>query len=125
MLDLKPDSIAPFDGTVNASHSSAVVASTSSALVARDSGDREVFLVPVGDVHFELLRQGPERRTGLGTATEWNTSAVGEAARAVIWTIDAPAAGLDRLVGHAVLDHAGLEIEATPTPDRLHRTEWP
>lgn len=115
-------SIEPFEGTVRATLSDAIIASTDRAKILREGGRGPVFYFPFEDIYFEFLQKTGTTTTCplKGQANYWRASAVGTAADDAMWAYLTPkpeAAGIAR---HGAFDLAKVRIEAIPAPDRAH-----
>jgi len=114
--------VVPFDGTVTATFSDAVIASSDRALILRESGHEPVFYIPFEDIYFDFLEKtGTTNRCPLkGQRSYWRASAVGSAADDVMWAYQTPKPEAAASAGHGAFDLSKVRIEAIPAPDRLH-----
>jgi uncharacterized protein (DUF427 family) len=115
--------IEPFMGTVTATLSDAVIASSDRALILRESGHDPVFYFPFEDIYFEFLEKTGTTTTCplKGQASYWRASAVGTAAEDAMWAYLTPKPGAAGIAGHGAFDLSTVRIEAIPAPDRQHR----
>ena len=114
--------VEPFDGTVTATFSDAVIASTDRALILRESGHEPVFYIPFVDIYFDFLEKtGTTTICPLkGQASYWRASAVGSAAEDAMWAYRTPKPEAAGIAGHGAFDLSKVRIEAIPAPDRQH-----
>ncbi len=117
--------IRPYRGTVTATFSDAVIASSENALVA-DAGDARLFFFPQEDVYLEFLSRSHDRpATSDDTRDWWDVSAVGEGHSQAAWSPNETADSYGRLQGHFCFDQVALGIEANPEPTGENSTELP
>lgn len=118
-------SVRRFDGTVTASFSDAVVASTSNALVAEQDG-RPLFFFPLRDVYSEYLKRSPEKPAGSDPSRDWwEVSAVGEGHAHAMWSLNETATEFGRLGEYGCFDPEVITIEASPREVGENSTELP
>jgi uncharacterized protein (DUF427 family) len=119
--------VEPFDGTVTATFSDAVIASTDRARILRESGHDPVFYIPFEDIYFEFLEQtGTTTHCPLkGEASYWRASAVGSAAEDAMWAYLSPRREALAIAGHGAFDASKVTIEAIPAQDRQHTPHLP
>lgn len=119
-------SIRPFNGSVKASFSDAIVASTDRALRAVDGSGHELFFIPFEDIYFTFLKRSLRTETRRpGTATCWDVSAVGESAPDVMISFDQPERGFEQLHGRGAFVSDAIEVEAEEAPDPEHEVHLP
>jgi len=115
-------SIEPFAGTVTATFSDAIIASTDRAKMLRESGHDPVFYIPFEDIYFEFLEKSAttSRCPLKGQASYWRASAVGSAAEDAMWAYLTPHPVASAIAGHGAFDQRSVRIEAIPAKDRQH-----
>ena len=119
--------VEPFHGVVNVRFIDAMLASTDSALVLRETGHEPVFYIPFDDIYFAMMHES-ETRTHCpwkGEARYWSTGAVGEAAADVMWAYDAPPGAAALIAGHGAFDAGKVTVDVTPddSPRRVPDTQ--
>lgn len=116
----------PYDGTVTARFSDAIVASSENAMVATDPVGEALFFVPLDDVYFDFFRPAEEREATHDLDRRWWTvNAVGEAGSMALWAMKEPPGHLVRLRDYGCFNTSVIDIEATPRPKGDNSTELP
>ncbi|WP_246658645.1 DUF427 domain-containing protein [Mesorhizobium sp. J18] len=111
--------IEPYRGVVNVMFADAMIASTRDALILREEGRAPAFYIPFSDIYFDFLTRSTtttESATG-DTATYWNVTAKGEAAKDIMWAYEAPPENMRALLAHGAFDPEKVSIEAAPADD--------
>lgn len=117
--------IRQYQGTVTATFSDAVIASTDSALVG-DSNGSQFFFFPERDVYREFLSRSSTRPPSSDDTRDWwDVSAVGEGHGFAAWTVNETAESFGRLRGYFCFDPAAIGIEANPEQHGEDSTELP
>lgn len=117
----RPDhriTVEPYEGTVTARLSDALLASSARAKVLREEGHPPRFYIPFDDIYFEFLeRTDTKTRCPFkGEASYWRASAVGEAAEDAMWAYEHPYDEMLDIEDHGSFDPQKVKIEANPNP---------
>lgn len=116
----------PYDGTVTARFSDAIVASSENAMVATDTAGEALVFVPLDDIYFDFFRPAEEEQARHDADRRWWTvGAVGEAGPMALWAMKDPPGHLVRLRGYGCFDASVVDIEAAPAPKGENSTELP
>jgi uncharacterized protein (DUF427 family) len=109
--------VEPFDGAVTVTFSDAVIASSDDALVLREADYPPVFYIPFKDIYFEFLKPSSTSThcPYKGDASYWDVSAVGEAAKDIMWAYEAPYDEMVRIKNHGAFYPDKVRIEANPS----------